>query len=111
MIAGFQIKNSDNKFKGRRSTKDFRVSGSLNKEGPWKILVEDRLNNSRSETVQLLNFTFVKPVEIQFLKFELVSYWGSHGGGLQYLAAILAPSEQKVFIYYQTITIQTAEVH
>ena len=76
------------------------MSGSLNKEGPWEILVQDRLNFSRSETVQLLNFTFVKPVEIQFLKFELVSYWGPHGGGLQYLAAILAPSitKQEVFI-------------
>ena len=111
MISGCQIKNCDNKFKGRRSTKDFRVSGSLNKEGPWEILVQDQLINSRSETVQLLNFTFVKPVKIQFLKFELMSYWGSHGGGLQYLAAILAPSKQKVFIYYQTITIQTVEVH
>ena len=56
MIAGCQIKNSDNKFIGRRSTKDFRVSGSLNKEGPWEILVKDQLINSRSETVQLLNF-------------------------------------------------------
>ena len=102
MIAGFQIKNSDNKFKGRRSTKDFRVSGSLNKEGPWEILVEDQLNFSRSETAQLLNFTFVEPVEIQFLKFELVSYWGPHGGGLQYFGAIPASSitKQKVFIYY-----------
>ena len=93
MIAGCQIKNCDNKFKGRRSTKDFRVSGSLNKEGPWKILVEDRLINSRSETVQLLNFTFVKPAEIQFLKFELVSYCGTEGGGLQYFAAILETSK------------------
>ena len=102
MISGCQIKNCDNKFKGRRSTKDFRVSGSLNKEGPWKILVEDQLIFSRSETVQLLDFTFVKPVEIQFLRFELVSYWGPHGGGLQYFGAIPASSitKQKVFIYY-----------
>ena len=78
------------------------MSGSLNKEGPWEILVKDRLNFSRSETVQLLNFTFVKPVEIQFLRFELMSYWGPHGGGLQYFGAIPAPSitKQKVFIYY-----------
>ena len=87
------------------------MSGSLNKEGPWEILVEDQLNFSRSETAQLLKFTFVRPVEIQFLKFELVSYWGSYGGGLQYLAAILAPSKQKVLIYYSTITFQTVEVH
>ena len=111
MIAGCQIKNCDNKFKGRQSTKDFRVSGSLNKEGPWEILVEDQLINSRSEPVQLLNFTFVKLVEIQFLKFELVSFWGSHGGGLQYFSAILAPSKQKVLIYHSTITFQTVEVH
>merc|ERR1712192_312558 len=40
----------------------------------------------------LLNFTFEEAVEIQFLKFDLISYWGGSGGGLQYFAAIPATS-------------------
>ena len=31
----------------------------------------------------LLNFTFDQPAEVQFLKFDLFSCWGT-GGGLQY---------------------------
>ena len=34
-------------------------------------------------------FIFEKPVEIQFLRFDLVSYWGEHGGSLQYFGPIL----------------------
>ena len=37
--------------------------------------------------VPVLNFTFEKAVEIQFIKFDLISYWGDWGGGLQYFAA------------------------
>ena len=37
----------------------------------------------------MLNFTFERPVEIQFMKFDLISFWGD-GGGLQYFAAIPA---------------------
>ena len=55
--------------------------------------------DTRSKAASLLNFTFDKPVEIQFLKFELVSYWGKWGGGLQYFAAIPATSEQPQSIY------------
>ena len=43
----------------------------------------------------LLNFTFEQPVEIQFLKFDLVSFWGA-GGGLQYFAPILASKQHKI---------------
>jgi len=42
----------------------------------------------------LLNFTFDELVQVQFLKFDLVSYWGQYGGGLQYFAAI--PSDTTV---------------
>ena len=34
-------------------------------------------------SLTLLNFTFDQPAEVQFLKFDLVSFWGT-GGGLQY---------------------------
>ena len=88
MIAGCQIKN-----KGvghMRATKEFKVMGSLNQSGPWETLLEKELNDTSFKPASLLNFFFEEPVEIQFLKFELISYWGDKGGGLQFFAAIPA---------------------
>ena len=88
MIAGCQIKN-----KGvghMRATREFKVMGSLNQSGPWETLLEKELNDTRLKPASLLNFFFEEPVEIQFLKFELISYWGDKGGGLQFFAAIPA---------------------
>ena len=75
-ISGFEIKNTVH---SDWQTRGFRVSGSLNESGPWQPLVEDELDASSN----LVNFTFDKPVGLQFLKFELLSY-SKHGGGLQY---------------------------
>ena len=88
LIAGCQIKN---KGKGSRpywATKEFRISGSKNQKGPWETLVKDHLADTRGKPASLLNYTFEEPVEVQFLKFDLISYWGTDGGGLQYFAAI-----------------------
>ena len=92
MIAGCQIKNKGEGSHSNKATKDFRVSGSLNEGGPWKTLLEEQLSDTRHKPAPLLNFTFRNPVEVQFLKFELVSFWvaGVGGGGLQYFAAIPA---------------------
>ena len=60
MIAGCQIKNK-NKGKGSNShwaTKGFKISGSKKETGPWEILVEDELNDTRGKPATLLNFTF-----------------------------------------------------
>ena len=74
-----------------KATKSFRVSGSLNEKGPWQTLVEDELaDTTGGKPAALINFTFENPVEIKFLKFDLISFWGD-GGGLQYFAAIPAP--------------------
>ena len=90
LIAGCMIKNLGNSH--GRSTKGFRVQGSMNKWGPWEILLEEELIDTSNKPASLLNFTFDKPVRIQFLKFELISYWGSQGGGLQYFSALPATS-------------------
>ena len=92
IIVGIQIKNTG-KGGGDRLTDEFRVSGSLNETGPWKTLVEAHLADTRGVNASLVNFTFVEPVEIQYIKFDLVSYWGPRGGGLQYFAAIPATSK------------------
>ena len=96
LIAGCQIKNKGKGLRSGYSTKAFKVKGSMNENGPWETLVEDQLAyTSNWEVASLLDFTFEKPVEIQFLKFDLISYWewGS-GGGLQYFAAIPGTSKK-----------------
>ena len=94
MIAGFQIKNLGKGINSHYSTKDFKVSGSKNEGRTWENLLEDQLVDTRSKAASLLNFTFEKPVEIKYLRFQLISYWGNFGGGLQYFAAIPATSKQ-----------------
>ena len=74
MIAGCQIKNLGGKgFTTTWATKDFRVWGAINENSPWETLVEDQLVYAVGKAASLRNFTFEEPVEIQFLKFELVT--------------------------------------
>ena len=90
-IVGCQIKNLGKGEIRGWGTREFRLSGGLNENGPWQILVEDELvDTSGGIPAPLLTFTFEESVEVKFLKFELISYWGSLGGGLQYFAPIPA---------------------
>jgi len=93
LIAGCQIKNKGKGVDSARATKEFRVSGSVNQNGPWETLVHDELVDTRNKAASLLNFTFDELVEVQFIRFDLISYWGGLGGGLQYFAAIPATGE------------------
>ena len=93
IVAGCQIKNMGMGAINNRATKDFLVRGSIHENGTWQTLVQDQFADTSEKIAPLLNITFEKPVEIQYLKFELISYWGSFGGGLQYFAAILATSK------------------
>ena len=94
-IAGFKIKNKGQRDMTDWGTKDFRVSGSFNESSPWERLMEARLNDTRGKSAPLLKFTFDKPYLVQFLKFDLVSFWGVKGGGLQYFAPIPATGKHK----------------
>ena len=68
----------------------------MNENGPWETLVEDQLvDTTGGKAASLLDFTFDKLVEIKFIKFDLISYWGA-GGGLQYFAAIPGKKHQSV---------------
>ena len=97
-IAGCQIKNLGKGYLRNMATKGFKISGSKKETDPWEILVEDELiDTSGGQHAALLSFTFEEPVEIQFIKFELVSYWGEGGGGLRYFAAIPATCEQSKY--------------
>ena len=90
-IAGCQIKNLGKGKSGDWATKEFQVRGSLNENGPWQTLLKGELAEKElGKAASLLNFTFEEPMEVQFLKVDLISYWGTQGGGLQYFSAILA---------------------
>ena len=93
LIVGCRIKNTGGggNFWG---TKDFNVSGSKNKNGPWKTLLSEHLLQLPDGSTALVDFTFEEPVEVQFLKFDLISYW-KYGGGLQYFAAIPASKQHQ----------------
>ena len=94
LIAACRIKNKGKGLSYGYATKDFKISGSMNENGPWETLVAEQLvDTTGGKAASLLNFTFDKPVEIQFIKFDLISYWGTSGGGLQYFAAIPATSK------------------
>ena len=89
LVTGVQVKNLSG-YNGWR-TKGFRVSGSLGESGPWNTLLEKELVDGPAT---LLEFNFDKAEEVQFIKFDLVSFWGD-GGALQYFAAIPAEGEYK----------------
>ena len=101
-----------------RAVKGFQVLGSMSKTGPWEPLLEGELVDTRGKPASLLNFTFDELVQVQFLKFDLVSYWGQYGGGLQYFAAIPCEYQQNnkysetLFILFFQLTLQlTATSH
>ena len=94
-IAGIQIKNKGKGIYTGFATKAFKISGSMNENGPWETLLDDQLDDTRGIAASLRNFTFEDPVEIQFLRFDLISYHGGAGGGLEYFAAIQVSKSER----------------
>ena len=83
-IVGVALRNCHNDKHRDRSTKKFRLLGSVHKEGPWQELLEKRLEDSRRQNPPPMQaFKFANPAEVKFIKFEVLEYWGN-GGGLQY---------------------------
>ena len=80
-LAGVRIKNSC----CARATRAFRILGILEKSGPWVQLLEgefDEVKKPPAPPPTLQTFYFEEAVELQFLRFDLVSFWGQHGGGI-----------------------------
>ena len=94
-LTGVQLKNLGRGISGNWATKAFKVSGSKKKTGPWQNLVQDEfIDTTRNREAYLKYFKFAQPVELQYLKFEMVSFWGRSGGGPQYFAPIPVLSKQ-----------------
>ena len=95
------LKNTHNEKMRDRSTKKFKVLGSKKLEGPWVrlfrpsifakplfqvVLLETELADSRNDrNPPLKTFPLKKEVELRFLHFQLIDFWGK-GGGLQYFS-------------------------
>ena len=88
-IVGLTLRNTHNSLAQNCSTKKFRILGSATNNGPWQELLVANLEDSRQQNpppVQQL--MFANSAVVSFIKFELLEYHGSHGGGLQYFAVI-----------------------
>ena len=59
-------------------------SSDETEDGPWEMVFQKTLDDSRKQTdpLPLLGFP-IPSSQARFVKFELMSYYG-HGGGLQY---------------------------
>ena len=95
------LKNTHNAEMRDRATKKFKVLGSKKLEGPWVrlfqpsifakplfqvVLLEKELADSRNDSDPPLNtFPLKKEVELRFLHYQLLDFWGK-GGGLQYFS-------------------------
>eukprot|EP00092_Neocalanus_flemingeri_P012747 GFUD01013736.1.p1 GENE.GFUD01013736.1~~GFUD01013736.1.p1 ORF type:complete len:403 (-),score=79.02 GFUD01013736.1:170-1258(-) len=68
-----------------RATKQFRLYTSQTKSGPWTQVLDTQLEDSRQQQdplpIQLIALD--TKTTAQFVKFELLSWWG-RGGGLMY---------------------------
>ena len=78
----------------------FQVSGALQENGPYEVLLESELEDSRlQDSPPLQTFPFEKTV-VRFLKFELLDYWGV-GGGLRHFGALTGRSNFFPFLCHQ----------
>ena len=78
----------------QRATKSFSVSGSLEANGPWELLLEEEFDNPLSKGAPppiVQTFYFKKAATVKFLRFDLKSYWGDFGGGLDYFVINTKP--------------------
>ena len=79
-ITGLRIRNAAQPLALNR----FKVTGALEYTGPWINLVEEELK----DTDEVLTFFFNQLIEVQFLRFELLSHYSQMGGGLNFLSPI-----------------------
>ena len=87
-VPGVALKNTHDGRYRNWATKKFRISAALERNGPWQSVLEQYLEDSRKQhSPPLQQFFFKGPIELQFLKFELLDYWGQ-GGGLQYFSPL-----------------------
>ena len=104
-VAGVNIRNTHNAYHRDRSTKKFRILGSVAYDGPWQELLVANLEDSRHQNpVPLQQLMFYNSAVVSFIKFELLEYYGN-GGGLQYFAV----GKWHIVQYFDQILISTCK--
>ena len=85
---GVRLKNAHNRRFRNRGTKKFKLlaSDKSDTDGPWQTILEENLEDPRQQNpppLQMLHFE--KALDVRFLKFQLLEFWG-RGGALQHLS-------------------------
>ena len=98
VVYGVKLINTHNGQKRNKSAKKFKILVSMSLSGPWEeALGKTELEDSRQQEdpLPLQEFVFSSPQEIRFIKFILLSNWGSpnEGGGLQYFYPLLGKTD------------------
>lgn len=78
-----KIKNTHNSSGRDSGTRRFRLYTSYSKEGPWTQVLESELEDSRHQADPLpLKIIALDAGEVSahFVKFQIMSWWGSRGG-------------------------------
>ena len=68
----------------QRSTKEFQVSVSVQKDGDYDLVVHDSLEDSRNITNPPLKIFPIARQIVRFIKFKIISVYGEYSGGLSY---------------------------
>ena len=112
-LAGIQIKNTVNGKYRNRAARMFRVSG-IEKDSErwhWVELLQAEFEDPLSDgapSPELETFYFSEVVQLQLLKYDLDSFWGNLGGGLDYFAVITVSGKHRFnvlsAINYQCVT-------
>merc|ERR1739848_813693 len=86
-IKGFLLKNTHHGERNSRSTKDFTISISDSLDGTWTDILNESLPDARNVSlVPVLNFELENKVDAKVVRFQIDSFYGSWGGGLQYFS-------------------------
>ena len=98
-LAGVSIRNNNQ----WRATENFTILGILEDGGPWEQLLKGRFDNpllAGAPAPILKTFFFKEAVDLQFLRFDLDSFWGRIGGGLNYLEVLPVSGNFSVLVSY-----------
>ena len=119
-IAGVHVKNIAHRtspsHNPSRATRSFRISGVLRDSGPWEQLLEEEFGSwslaEGAPAPTLQTFYFKEAVEVQFLRFDLVSYWGTVGGGLDYFSVITVSGNLcSILVYMHSVLNRLVPLH
>ena len=87
---GVELVNTINGGRFDRAARAFKVQLALSEAGPWTEVLDEELEDPRSQAAPLPLQRFSFPLtEARYIRFLLLSWYGYGSGGLQYFAPVL----------------------